>query len=88
MRTYSWYNSNTDYSSPDAIHQILAYGGLEDIKELKNLIGIEKIKRSFLKYPKKVYRPAGLNFILNLILNLAQVIDRNKYLKDVPRNIR
>lgn len=87
MKTYSWYNANKDYSSPDAIHQILAFGSLEDIINLRKLVSKEALKEAFLKYPKKVYRPAGFNFIKTFILGIKEQIPENKYLKDAPRHI-
>lgn len=84
----SWYSRVTDKNSPDAIHQILAFGTLKDIELLKKAIGIKKIKDFFIQYPKKVYTLPSLNFIKNFILNLHSSIDEQKYLKNTPRSIR
>jgi hypothetical protein len=36
---YSWYSNNADKKSPETIHQILAFGSLDDIKSLKQTLG-------------------------------------------------
>lgn len=83
----SWYNNTVDEKSPDAIHQILAFGTLDEIRELKNKVGRSKIKELFLHYPKKIYTSPTLNFVKNFILNINTSIDEQKYLKHTPRRI-
>lgn len=83
-----WYSPKADIESPDTIHQVLMYGALEDIKSLKRSLGIETIKKLFLKYPKKIYTSSALHFIKDIILNIATPIDEQKYLKSTPRNTR
>ena len=84
----SWYANATDFTSPDAIHQILAFGTLEEIRFLKKTIGGARLKELFLRYPKKVYTLGSLNFIKKFILNISNSIDEQKYLKSSPRSIR
>lgn len=84
---YSWYNNTASQTSPDAIHQTLAYGTMNDIKKLKEALGEDKLQNIFLTYPKKVYTPSGLHFISKFILHLT-TIDEQKYLKFTPRNSR
>lgn len=84
----AWYTNSTDITSPDIVHQILAYGTLDDIKLLKKTVGVENIKDSFLNHPKKVYTAPSLNFVKNFILQIHHSIDDQKYLKNTPRNIR
>lgn len=83
---YSWYTNAKSGKSPDAIHQILAFGNLSDIRSLKNMVGKKKLKALFLKYPKKVYTAPILNFVKNIILHIS-LIDEKKYLKNTPRRI-
>lgn len=84
---YSWYTNSKSKKSPDAVHQILAFGSLYDIQFLKKTIGVKRLKGLFLKYPKKVYTAPIFNFIKNIILRIHTSIDEQKYLKNTPRNI-
>lgn len=83
----SWYHTSNNDKSPDTVHQILAYGTLEEISSMKEASGEEKIKELFLDHPKKVYTLAALNFTKNFILHISNSIDEQKYLKYTPRNI-
>ena len=84
----SWYIENVDKGSPDSVHQILAFGTIEDIKSLKKSLSEVKIRELFLRYPKKVYNSPSLNFIKSFILHIDKPIDEQKYLEYTPRNIR
>ncbi len=83
---YTWYTNTKSKKSPDTIHQILAFGSLSDIRSLKKIVGREKLKALFLKYPKKIYTAPLLNFVKNIILHISS-IDEKKYLKNTPRRI-
>lgn len=83
-----WYSDNVDIKSPDTIHQILMFGTLEDIKELKKKLGEKSIRELFLEFPKKIYTAPAFNFIKNFILHINISVDEQKYLKFTPRNIR
>ncbi len=85
---HSWYTNNSNEKSPDAIHQVLAFGSLDDIRNLKKTVGERTIKDLFLHYPKKVYTSPTLNFIKNFILHVHNSIDEQKYLKSTPRHTR
>ncbi len=83
-----WYSPKADIQSPDTIHQILMFGKLEDIRSLKKTVGETVIKNLFLRFPKKIYTAAALNFIKNFILRLPTPIDEQQYLKYTPRATR
>lgn len=85
---YSWYSNTQSRKSPDAIHQILVYGALSDVRSLKKTIGEGELKSLFLKYPKKIYTAALLNFVKNIVLGINTSIDEKKYLKNTPRITR
>lgn len=85
---YIWYSPKVSNKSPDTIHQVLMFGKLTDIQSLKKDVGETTIKELFLRYPKKVYTAAALNFIKNFILEISTPIDEQKYLKYTPRNTR
>lgn len=83
-----WYAPKADLKSPDTIHQILMFGKLSDIQSLKKAVGETTVKELFLRFPKKIYTSAALNFIKNFILRLQTPIDEQQYLKYTPRTIR
>lgn len=84
----SWYAPSANKKSPDTIHQILAFGTLDDIRSLKKTVGEGQIKELFLSHPKKIYTSPAFNFIKNFILHIRTSVDAQKYLKSTPRNIR
>ena len=88
MMKQIWYSPNSDIESPDAIHQILMFGTIKDIKSLKKHLGEDKVKKMFLRYPKKIYTDAALNFVKNFVLDITTPIDEQKYLKYTPRHTR
>ena len=77
---YSWYTNNINENSPDAIHQTIAFGSLDDIKILKNKMGEKTMQELFLTHPKKVYTSASLNFIKNFIYFVILYIKKTNYL--------
>lgn len=83
---YSWYTNAVKENTPDTIHQILAFGSLNDIRSLKNKLGEEKVKKLFLEHPKKIYTSSLLYFIKNFILHINNSIDDQQYLKFTLRN--
>jgi len=85
IQNYTWYNRKLNLNSPDAVHQILVYGNLQDIKQLINIIGEERLKSVFVNHPKNVYTKADFNFIKNFILKIKEPLDDKKYLKTSPR---
>jgi len=88
IRNYTWYNKKLNLNNPETIQQILVYGTIEEIKELKSKIGEEELRKIFLAHPSKIYRSESLNFITKFILNIKEAIDERKYLKDTLRNTR
>lgn len=80
-----WYAPHTKIASSDAVHQILMFGTLSDIKSLKKAVGEAKIKEIFLRSPKKIYTNIALNFVKNFILDIQTSVDEQKYLKTTPR---
>jgi len=85
---YSWYTEPSNINSADTIHQILAYGKLEEVLSLRKKEGREKLCQVFLTHPKKVYSPSSLYFIKKFILGIDEQLDEKKYLKNAPRYIR
>ncbi len=83
---YTWYNRGAKIDNPETIHQIMSLGGLDEIRMLKQEIGIEKIREAYLQHPKKIYSRPVFMFINNYILNNQEPIDERKYLKNTARN--
>lgn len=66
------------------IHQILAYGSLEQIKWLFKNYPKEEIIDNFVNSPRKNYTPAAFNFIKNFILDLEkQELNPEYYVKTI-----
>ncbi len=84
MQNYSWYTDKPTEKSPDNIHQILAFGSIKDIKNIKRTLGENTLTNLFLQKPKKVYSASSFNFITRFILHIKN-IDEQKYLKSTPR---
>ena len=42
---YTWWTDKPDINNPGTIHQILAYGNLEALKDLKKNLGEQKLKQ-------------------------------------------
>lgn len=63
------------------IHQVLAFGELEDIRWLFKTFTQDEIFKVFLESPQKVYTKSSFNFAKNIILKLKVGIDEKKYLK-------
>lgn len=84
---FVWYADSAELGSPDTIHQILAYGGIDDILKLREKLGVKKLQDAFLSKPKKIYNHESFYFIKRFILNIHIPIDEHKYLKSSPRRI-
>jgi hypothetical protein len=87
MKNYSWYAPKAVISSPDNIHQTLAFGSLNDVQSLRKTVGKNTLTNIFLQNPKKVYTAPSLNFIAKFILHI-NLVDEQKYLKFTPRHTR
>lgn len=71
------------------IHQILAFGRMEDIHWLFKNYSLKEICTVFLKFPYKNYRSQRFNFVRNFLLPFEDtpILD-NKYVINTPRDIR
>lgn len=85
---YSWYTNTSKDDSADAIHQILAFGSLYEIRALKRSVGGKTLKDLFLRYPKKIYTAQSLHFIKKFLLHIYSFVDDQKYLISTPRYTR
>ena len=63
------------------IHQVLAYGSLEDIGMLFKIYPEAEVKDVFINYPKNIYdRPVFL-FIKNFLLKIKEELADKNYVK-------
>jgi len=71
------------------INQILAYGGLKEIKWLFKNYPLKVVKDVFLQHPIKTYRPQTFNFVKEILLNIKDNnLIKEKYVTNTPRIIR
>ncbi|MDZ7612006.1 MAG: hypothetical protein U5L10_04545 [Candidatus Moranbacteria bacterium] len=77
-----------DYQKLDAqrdsnliVHQVLAYGSLEDIFKLIDFYGKDKVRQEFLNAKKGLYDPAVLKLIAFLLD--CENIEKKKYVKKI-----
>lgn len=59
------------------IHQILSYGDLKELRQLFRIYDRAEIRKTFIRFPKRIYQPSVFFFVKNLILGL-----KNKKLKE------
>lgn len=88
LNSYTWYNKNIPFDSPDSIHNTFMYGTLGDIKQLLNHVGQAKVIKIFKETPKKIYSDASLHFISSFILEIGEPQNKDKYLSYASRNTR
>lgn len=70
------------------IHQILAYGNMEDIKWLFTTYSRPIIEHVFSSIPYKDYRRSRFYFIKDMVIGLTQKsYSESSYVKNIPRNI-
>ena len=71
------------------INQILAYGGLKEMKWLFKTYSLPTIKEVFLHHPIKTYRPQTYNFVKEILLDMEETpLIKEKYVANTPRIIR
>jgi len=71
------------------INQVLAYGGVEELKWLFKTYPVKTIKQVFLNHPIKTYRAPTFNFAKEILLNLDKTkLPKERYVINTPRIIR
>lgn len=71
------------------INQVLAYGGIRELKWLFKNYSLQTIKEVFLHHPIKTYRAPTFNFVKEILLDLEDVnLIKQKYVINTPRIIR
>lgn len=71
------------------INQILAYGGMRELKWLFKNYSLKTIKEIFLHHPIKTYRAPTFNFVKEILLDLGKLnLVKEKYVINTPRITR
>ena len=70
------------------INQVLALGTFKDLKWLLKSYPIKIIKQVFINSPIKTYRPESFNFAKNILLEINNHLNPNKYVINTPRDIK
>lgn len=71
------------------VHQILAYGGLDQLKWLFKVYKPNQIRKIFIEHPEKNYSEKTFNFVQKIMLEVpSKAIDKRNYVKTFPRIIR
>jgi len=70
------------------IHQVLAYGDMDEIKWLFTVYLEDEIKNIFISHPYKIYTRPIYFFIKDLILNIEEDIDENDYVKNITESLK
>lgn len=66
------------------IHQVLAYGSLEQISWLFKVYGRQEVKEIFAKEPTRVYDQRSFVFIKNIVLDLENAsLDKKRYVQSI-----
>lgn len=79
-----WSKKKSKLSREDQAYkfnQILMYGSLEEIKDLINKEGLDRVKEVFVNQPTKIYTKPAFNLIKNFILKIRKDLDQSKYIK-------
>ena len=64
------------------VHQVLAYGSMEDIKIIQKIYSEKEIKNIFINFPKKIYTKPVFLFIKNFLLNINDELNEKDYIKN------
>jgi len=71
------------------INQILAYGGLKEIRWLFKNYPLKVVRDVFLHHPIKTYRASTFNFVKEILLEVGNtLLVKEKYVVNTPRIIR
>jgi hypothetical protein len=65
------------------IHQVLAYGSMDDIKIIQKIYSEKEIKNIFKNFPKKIYTKPVFLFIKNFLLNIDDELNEKDYVKSL-----
>jgi len=67
------------------INQVLAFGGIEELRWLFKTYPTKAIKEVFLSHPIKTYRAPTFNFVKETLLEIEERLPEERYVIDTPR---
>lgn len=70
------------------VNQVLAYGGIPELRWLFKNYSLSLVKDIFVKSPAKIYRPSTFHFVKEILLEAKDVLLAGKYVTNLPRIIR
>lgn len=70
------------------INQILAYGGVKELRWLFETYQESTIRDVFLRQPIKTYRAPTFNFVKEILLEIEKELPEEKYVINTPRLTR
>lgn len=70
------------------VNQVLAYGGIPELRWLFKTYPLEVVKKVFIQSPAKIYRAATFNFVKEILLEAKDVLSSEKYVINLPRIVR
>lgn len=70
------------------VNQILAYGGLEELRWLFKTYPKEAVKKIFINQPIKTYRASAFNFVKEILLGIKRHLPEERYVINTPRITR
>lgn len=65
------------------INQVLMFGTLDEINELKSEYGDDEVKRIFIENPINIYSKPAFNFIKNFVLKIKEDLNGGRYINSV-----
>lgn len=65
------------------VNQILMFGTLDEINQLKQEYGEDKVKQIFIENPINIYSKPAFNFIKNFVLKIKEDLNGGRYIKSV-----
>lgn len=65
------------------VNQVLMYGTLDEIKQLKREYGEDKVRQIFIENPINIYSKSAFNFIKNFVLKIKKNLNGGRYIKSV-----
>jgi hypothetical protein len=65
------------------IHQVLAYGSIEDIKFIVETYSKDEIVNVFINYPQKVYTRPVFLFIKNYMFKIKTELRESSYVRNI-----
>jgi len=70
------------------IHQVLSYGGIDEIKLILKIYSLKEIKDIFSNFPKKIYTKPVFLFVKDYLLKINKELDEKYYVKAFSKYVK